>query len=137
MVGDGGLREPELLCDLARLFALREQLGDHCGCEAELRGRGDLPERDVLSGGRVDECGELVDLQERAAWLRHPDAHALAPGGVVIEMAVLDGVLEDHREQIDYLADRGWAEGDPASAPLVADHRSSFDLFAELLRFAQ
>ncbi len=32
------------------------------------------------------------------AWLGNADAHALAPGGVVIDLAVLDRVLEDHRE---------------------------------------
>ncbi len=40
VVGDGGLGESELLCDLARLFALRVQLGDMRGCEAELAGAG-------------------------------------------------------------------------------------------------
>jgi hypothetical protein len=63
-----------------------------------------------------------------------PVPHALAPGGVVMGMAVLDGVLEDQRQQVDHLADRGGAEGHPASSPLVRItapasicSRSSFD----------
>jgi hypothetical protein len=98
------------------------------------RARGPAQARDVLARRRVNQSGDSSIFQERPGRLRRPETHALAPRGVVIEVAVLDGILKDHREQTDHLADRGRTEGtlrlprwSRITAPASICARSSFD----------
>jgi hypothetical protein len=51
----------------------------------------------VLGGGAVQQAGQLVHLQEGACGFGDADAHALAAGGVGVEVLVLDRVVEDRR----------------------------------------
>ena len=91
----------------------------------------------VLGGGGVDERGELVDLEEGASGLGDADPHALAAGGVAVDVAVLDGLVEDRGERVDELADRGGAERSEASSAAVAEVGAGGDRVAELACLAQ
>lgn len=72
----GGLRDAEAPCDRGRHEALGVQVGDQSGGRAEVGGRRWSVGR-VLRGCRVEQRGQLVHLQERAAWLRYGGRHPL------------------------------------------------------------
>ena len=137
MVADGRLGEPQLVCDLLGRLALGVKVSDLRDGEA-LVDRGDgLGERDVLLCGRVDHRGQLVHLQERPLGLGDVDAHALAAGGVVVDVAVLDRVVEDRGELVDHLPDRARGQRHHGLLVLVAQLRPRRDRLAQLARLLE
>jgi hypothetical protein len=136
VIAHGGFRDPELLGDLARALALGEHVRDERRGGRKLR-LGAGRQRAVLTGGRVEQAGELVHLQEGSLRLWHTDAHPLAARRVVIDVAVLDCIIEDRRQPVDQLPHRCRPERDGAPAAPVADVGARFDRLADLGCLAQ
>ncbi|HKG04753.1 MAG TPA: hypothetical protein VKB03_16395 [Conexibacter sp.] len=124
---DRASRDAELLGDLRGSLALREHVRDEARGRAELRERWCIRQWRVLRGRGVQQRCQLVHLKERALRLRDAHAHALPASRVVLDVAVLDRVIEDRRERVDQLADRGRRERDRSPAARVADVGASVE----------
>jgi hypothetical protein len=133
VVGDGRARESELVGDLERALAGEPALSDLRGRGSSLRFDGELGsgERGVLFAGGVGERDELVHLEESPGGLGHLDAHPPAAGGVALEVAVVDGFVEDRCQAGGELTDHRGAQR-PYRPPL-----SVLELGAGIPRAAQ
>ena len=96
----------------------------------------DPPAVRVLRGGGVHQRTELIELEKAALRLGDADAHALAAGRVALDVAVLDGVVEDRGQTGDELADRRWPEWNPAPVAFVADVGAGGDGGSQVARLA-
>ena len=75
----------------------------------------------------------LIHLQEAAPRLGNVDAQPLSTGGVVVDVAVLDRVVEDRSEGAEHLADRRRPERHGSPPAPVADVGSGGERLAQLL----
>lgn len=92
--------DAELLRDLRRALALREQVRDEARGRAELRERWCVGQRRVLRGRGVQQRRQLVHLQERALRLRDAHAHVRLEGEAEVRVDRIEAVAAEERQQM-------------------------------------
>jgi hypothetical protein len=122
VVADGGLGEPQRGGDVLRAYAVCGGSGDFGARSVEpFAGRIECPNQGlVLLARGVDECHELVHLEERTGGLGRLDAHATPTRWVALDVLVLDGLVENAAERLDELLDRCQPERSDSSPAPVA-----------------
>jgi hypothetical protein len=94
VMSDRRLRDPELGRDLARAKALQHKTSHHRGRRSDVCWR-IRRELQILLGCRIKHGCQLVHLQERSLRLRSSNSNPSRSRGVVVDMPVFDGLVED------------------------------------------
>ncbi len=138
MERNGRLRDAELLRDLVRPQTTRE----HPAHQQRRRTRRGPRLRFVAlrRGRRIEQRCQLVHLQEGPARLGDVDLHPASAGGVVVDLAVLDRLVQDRRQRRDDVPQRARIQRPQLSAVLIAQVRAGLQRlgdFAGLLQLAR